>query len=309
MKKSQTKTITFGASMVAIFVILYSIFATTDEIVQEALGLITILPIAIFVKQYGVKSGIIALVSCIILSMFLVQPTVFVIYAIPSAIIGTILGAFIGKTNTFVSVGILSGLNVVRLIYELYMSSIFFNTDFRAEYIKIVDEFTESIFVIGFPNNLILLFHDMVLYSIPVIFILGAIAKAGLAYLIIGVIIKRILKDNFIISIPKIKENDLLFSHLFLVIFVTVIVIISLLSTDILTYNKLYAVYINTILVLMYVYLVYCLRNLVPVFNLNKKPPLYIVFLLILFFPITDLIFSIKCLFNIIELKRIEKWK
>ncbi len=293
MKSNMTKMLTLGAAAVAAFVAVYAIFAVDDGMVQEVLSIICLLPIALYTKKYGVKPGITAMAASIALSALLVQPTVFVTYTVPSAIIGTIYGICLRRFSAIPAVAILSGLCVLRLVYELLMSSFFFDINIAEEYSQIIGIVT-GFFTNDVGSALGLLIHDMTRFSIPVIFVMGAVAKAAIVHVIMCIMLYRIFREKQVIVLPRMKGTDIPATVLYLVLFSASIILCVLLLSGIIDYSFAIALTVDLTIVYMYLYLMYCFRHF------KKKRSNYLMTLLMVIgFPITDMIFAVGCLMGI----------
>lgn len=293
MKSNMTKMLTLGAAAVAAFVAVYAIFAVDEGMVQEALSIICLIPLALYAKNYGIKPGITAMAASIALSALLVQPTVFITYTVPSAIIGTIYGICLRRFSTIPAVAILSGLCVLRLVYELLMSSFFSDINIAEEYSEIIGIVT-GFFTKDGSSALGLLIHDMVLFSIPVIFVMGAVAKAAIAHVIMCIILYRIFREKQVIVLPRLNGTDIPATVLYLVLFLASIILCVLLLSGAIGYSFVIALTVDLTIVYMYLYLMYCFRHF------KKKRSNYLMTLLmVIVFPITDLIYAVGFLIGV----------
>lgn len=290
MKSDTTKMLTLGGAAVAAFVAVYAIFAVDDSMVQEVLSIICLLPLALYTKKYGVKPGITAMAACIALSGLLVQPTVFVTYAVPSAIIGTAYGVCLRRYSAIPAVAILSGLCVLRLLYELLMSSFFFDINIAEEYSQIIDKVTG--FIAGDGSSAQgLLIHDMTLFCIPVIFVMGAVAKAAVVHMLMCIILYRIFKEKQVIVLPRMKGTDLPATILYLALLAASLILCALLLSGAIGYSLVIALIVDLTIVYMYLYLMYCFRHFK-----KKRTHFIITLLMVTAFPITDMVYAAGCL-------------
>ena len=296
MNRLLTKKLTMGAVSAAFFVIVYSVFAIDDSTAQEVISLLAVAPVAVYTYMYGLGAGLLSMLACIGLSVPLVQPVILVIYAVPTAIIGTMQGFLMKKIKLIPTVSLISVFNLIHFIYELFMTKWLMKIDVWEEYRLFINKVTYYISFGNTESALGMLAHDMTLCSVPILFVLGAIAKACIYYIVLAVIMKRIFKQDLSLYIPEFSQRDRIFAYAFIISTAIAAGIIALTVTEIIPYSFIIAVLADSVLVFMYVYLVYSFRGLGMRVNMKSVKGIILTLIMILFFPITDCVFAVLAL-------------
>lgn len=290
MKKQLTKAITTGAAATAFFVIVYSVIALNESTVQEIVALLAILPLAVYTCMFGARAGGICTASAVLLSMFLVQPTVLVTYAIPNALIGYILGLTICRINIIHVILIIAGLNILQFGYEFLVTKLVFKVDAWKEYSSLINTVT-AIFKNGSIASV--LAHDMTFYSIPALFILAAFARACIHIVAAAIILFRLFKKQITIKLPRLRLNRRLFAYIYFAVIILSAILATLTLTAVIPYSFLTALFLDIVIVLMYIYLLFSMRTIGKLIASRTLKGFILTLLLIIFFPVTDTVFAV----------------
>ena len=293
--KEITRKITFGASCVALFTLLYAVFAIDEGMTQEAISIVAVLPLALYVCMFGIKAGALTTAAALLLSLFLVQPTIYITYSIPFAIIGFVLGILAERTRFVTTLAVISGLNLVNFVYEVVITQFVFKIDAFTEYGKFIDGVT-GFFADG--SRAALLFHDMALCSVPTLFMIAAVAKAVIFIIGLFIVLKRLFKRDIKIEISAPKTNSKALAIAFLAVEALTIALFALTLTGVIGYHFVIALIIDIVLVLMYIYLLYGIRVLGKTLKSKKLAGFLLLLVLIVVFPVTDTYIAVKSLCN-----------
>lgn len=301
MNSTFTKKLTMGAAATAFFVLVYAVFAINDSTLQELISLLAIMPLAVYTYIYGAGAGFTAMLACVGLSAFLVQPAIFVTYAVPTAIIGVVQGIVIGRLGTIPAVITVSVLNIMHFIFEIAMTYVFFKINAWAEYKELADTFAKHLPFINAESIMGKLIHDLILCGVPALFVLGAIARAGIYYIVLAVLLNRLFKKNIYFDLPNSVYHlyrSKLLAWLYVAAISALCIMMALTLTGVLSYSVLIAVFVIIVLLYMYAYLLFCMREWGKRASLRSARGLIIVLSAIVLFPITDTIFALRSLTN-----------
>lgn len=298
MNKNLTKKLTMGAAVTAVFVALYAIFAIDNSVIQELIAILSVIPLTLYTKEFGIKTGLLAMLSCMILSAFLVQPAIFLTYTIPTAIIGTVLGILIDRKSFVVTVGIISLLNIVHIVYELIITSFFMKISITEQYIEFVTKFSTAI--AGHTQTVLYhLVHDMALCSIPVIFVLGAVAKGTICYIVTAIVMKRLFKEQRYIYLPKLQIKEKPIAFILLCMVLSAILLCALVLSGTVEYSFPVSVFLDAVILSTYLYIVHKFRQYNEYFRINRIKSMLLVLLMIILFPVTACVFALLTIFQV----------
>ncbi|MBQ9949224.1 MAG: hypothetical protein IJO93_00705 [Clostridia bacterium] len=299
MKKSTTNILTFGAITAAFFTLIYSVFAVSDSSVQEIISLVCAMPLAVFCYMYGVRAALICSTACILLCGIFTQPFLFFVYALPCAVIAFALGLMARKTSLLPTLAVVSTLSLLHFVYEIILTSLFSKVNLFQEYIQIADKVGDFTLSISASPVLFSLVRDMTICGIPILFVLGAMAKSGIYYIALAVIIKHLFKENIIqIKLPVIYDKATLFTYIYIGIVLIFAVIFTLTLSGVIAYSLVIGIFADCVLVIMYLYMMYALRRISMKMQLPPVKRLPVLLLLILFFPVTNACFAVRTIFS-----------
>jgi len=186
MKKNNsyktTHQIVFGAIMLAIFVVLYLIVPVGNGLLQSLLLIITPLPIMTYkLRSKGAFSVAILLSGIIICSLF-IETYILIAYAIPSLIIGFVIGCTIEKVNKYKELLIISILNLIQNIFEVSIFYYLMNLNIFEAYSQSVRDSVSLISAFIKTEQYNVYFYYLFIISIPVILIGASFLKAKITY-------------------------------------------------------------------------------------------------------------------------------
>lgn len=286
-----TKTITFGAAAVALFTLCYAVFAIDEGVTQEIVSLVAVMPLALYACLYDIRAAAVAVAAALGLSLFLVQPTIYITYTIPNAIIGLTLGIMVLRTKPLFTLITVSGLNFLHFIYEILVTKYVFRIDAFAEYTHFIDSIT-AFFADG--TRAAALAHDMAFCLIPTLFLVAAAAKAVIFGVTLLILLKRLFKKNVALQIPQIRLNERALSYVFLASEVLTAAAVILTLTGVMANTFICAVILDIELVFMYLFLIYHLFRLGRKLNMRTLRGAMLSMLVIVFFPVSDNYFAVK---------------
>ena len=291
MKKLLTRNLTFGALAVAFFTAVYAVFAVNESMTQEVLSFLACLPLAVYVYMFGIKSGLIALFAALGLSAFLVQLSIYFTYAVPNAIICTVMGILVLKSTLYTAAIVTAVLNFANLFVEMFFTRLFFEIDPWLEYKEIINKVTAF-----FTNGSVAsqLAHDMTLCSIPTLFLVASCAKAIILTGALVVILNRLFKKGIRIQIPRFTGREKLFAIIYLTTEVLSVALSVLVLTGVLGYSFAVAVILDIELVVMYVYLLYQLQRFDDRKKFHSPAGIALALVIMVLFPISDTVLALR---------------
>lgn len=189
-----TRQIVYGAIMLSIFVVLYLIIPVGNGLIQSLLLIITPLPIMAYKIRFKGNPSVIILLSGIIICSLFIETYILIAYAIPSLIIGFIIGCTIEKLNKCKEIVIISVLHLTQNIFEVSIFYYIMNLNVFEAYSQSISESVSLISSILKTDQYDIYIYYMLIISIPVILIGTAFIKAKITYNLSLIINQKIHK-------------------------------------------------------------------------------------------------------------------
>lgn len=298
-----TKSLTIGATVAAIFVMMYAMAAINEDIIQTVISFAVMLPLALYARNFGLKASLLATSAALLLSSFMVTPVVFVTYSIPTAIIGTSLGYSMRKLKKAAPVvATVSLLMMLQIVYELLITYFIFKIDVFQEYKDIVAKILDAANdykLLGFfgsaGKNIL---SDIILYAVPAILILGACAKAIVVYVLAAIVSMRIFKQQTDMTVPQLKVSERPLAIAFLASFAICFAPIFLAINEKIPYCFVFSILFDLELLITYIYLVHWFMIYSSYFNVKRNRNFVASLLSVALFPLTACLFAALCLFR-----------
>lgn len=203
MKKFQGKTaqLTLGAALLAVFVILHIIIPGGQKIVQGILMVLTFLPVTIYALCCGTKKALLMAAAGAALCALLLPLEVLLSYAIPALLIGIVGGMCYGKRKRLTVILLLSVLQLLQNVVELFVYYLLMEVDFLETYQWAVGLVYERIPVQWLEAPLFSRFlEDFMVSAMPCVAILGAGAKGYISFHLIRLLSTRL---ESVMNVPQ----------------------------------------------------------------------------------------------------------
>lgn len=296
-KQNTTSQLVLGAIMLAVFVVLYMVIPIGDKLVQSLLMVFSYIPITLYVINCARKYAITIVCAGIILSAFFLQPLVLIAYAIPSLLIGLVSGLTITRISRSWSIAIFSILHLLQNVFEIIFYYKMMSIDFFVMYGSSIDESMRMISPLLTSETISSFFRDLMVCSIPLTILVGAIIKGILSFWITSLVANKL--TAFLGGI-KIKQSPGLFLSKEKVISVTYIILLAIFTpvitavfVGLIPYHFVIAAYsmIMILGVVSYMYYFYLIRIRNAVFPLSKK--ILLMLAIVVLFPMSIYILPI----------------
>ena len=127
-KKNYISEMTFGAMMLAIFVICHFIFPVSNRGIQSIMGIVTSIPIAVYSYLCSSKKRLYILLAGVFLSFLFFELILTISFIIPNLIFGILLGVVIRKSN-LVQLMLIIIACILFNVYEIYINCLITGID------------------------------------------------------------------------------------------------------------------------------------------------------------------------------------
>ena len=123
MNTSEIKTMTRGAVMAAVFLMLILLFPINHRLFQSLLLIIYPIPIALFCLNSSRKWSLIVFAACLLLSFLLIPPLIALFFALPGLVIGYVYGTLFKNAGRKLSIFLVGGLYLLFTAAEVFVYS------------------------------------------------------------------------------------------------------------------------------------------------------------------------------------------
>ncbi|MBQ4066055.1 MAG: hypothetical protein IJD22_00290 [Clostridia bacterium] len=193
-KKSKTSQLTLGAILLAVFVILHIIVPGGQKVIQGVLMVLTFLPLTVYSVCCGTKKTLIMAAAGAAICAMLLPPEVLLSYAVPALVIGVVGGMCYGRCKRLTLVLVLSVMQLLQNIVELYVYYVLTSINFLETYDWAVGVVYERIPKELLANAVFAPFlEDVIVCGVPCMMILGAGAKGIISFQLIRLLHKRLV--------------------------------------------------------------------------------------------------------------------
>lgn len=120
--------------MVALFLAMDLVFRMNVSIVQDFLGIVKTIVIAIFIKRMGRGSWWVSVMACFLSCLLFVPVPDTLIYGVPSMVEGCVIGLQKDDRNQFKNYMLLFAVNSLIIVYKFFMLGFFMQIDTYALY-------------------------------------------------------------------------------------------------------------------------------------------------------------------------------
>ena len=208
MKKNITSQITFGAILLALFLVLHILVPGVQKSLLGMLLVVTFLPVAIYCMRFGFRPTLIMLAAGVLLSGLLLSLEVFLSFAIPALLIGLAAGLTFGKRRRLTVILLLSFLFLVQNVAEALIYYLLMQVNLVDTYQWFVGQVYENLPTELLSSPLFQAFlEDFLLCSVPCMAILVSGAKGVLGFMILKLLNSRLRSIAGPAADPKFTEQ------------------------------------------------------------------------------------------------------